>query len=456
MGTTLAVLLLFTLANVASAKDVTLCYCTEEIQKLNQKLQRHPIVSGCLLRGCCPDCSRDQEISWEVRINGPWTVTMRLSGVPSGRVINVDDVSHPWERAGLVITRSRTKITRIPRSTDESAVTAHLAVEWSGANHPTHGQRFPGAVVVNQLIGTKVVNSYRLSVTITQCRPISLFPPTSNNVRVSEVSAVAGISSKEPFALVTGAGSIQTDNLAADGDTTNVAVFSKGAAAWFGKGLSCPNRPCSWEVPRNPVLVVPIQVWIADKEIQAATQRALHQLRAANWIFEQNALGIVLEPQFRVVTSSRGRETIDAGCAHVQELTSSDWFRPGMLNAYFIHADGKPGSNCTLNRNVVYIGPRPHAETLAHEIGHAFGLPGHPEDNEECLTPCNLMREKKSECRTTLSLGQAFRMIFASQSQLNKNDVRNLPVSDCDVEATGPQCPPVGLGPNYQAEGLNP
>ena len=103
--------------------------------------------------------------------------------------------------------------------------------------------------------------------------------------------------------------------------------------------------------------------------------------------------------------------------------------------------------------NVTFIGGNANLATLAHEIGHAFGLrpgdQGGHTNNLQGFDENNVMWGGGSQARSHFSLGQAFRMNTQADewggTMLIANGLRPGPRRACPPQTTSDICPPLAL-----------
>jgi hypothetical protein len=263
---------------------------------------------------------------------------------------------------------------------------------------------------------------------------------------------------------------------AAGGCSSEIAVFATGNAM----ALSFPG----WTdrdgdihtITMKPIIDVPVSVWIANA---AATVRAPLEIANATWIYAQNKVGVQFVPTYHAVYSDPNAVAIiGKSCDSIGWIRSSAWYTPHTLNIYYVKnvtlppelarpgVEDAPGLTCDRfgdgsikgDANIIFISGRSgNLATLAHEIGHAFGLRpgtqgGHINVGDAFLKEFdsrNVMAGGGSPTRSHFSLGQAFRMNTQADewggTMLIANGLRPGPGRTCPPLTTSDICPPLAL-----------
>jgi len=189
----------------------------------------------------------------------------------------------------------------------------------------------------------------------------------------------------------------------------------------------------------KPIIDVPLSVWIANA---AAAEKAPLDVANATWIYRKNKVGVQFVPTYHLVsTEPRAVATIGKSCDSISWIRRSAWYTPNTLNIYYVENITPPpalaalpgaqhlhGLNCDRfgdgnikgDANITFIRTRANLASLAHEIGHAFGLRpgpqgGHTNNNVSGSGSNNVMWNDRyngrfADTRDHFSLGQAFRM----------------------------------------------
>jgi hypothetical protein len=268
-----------------------------------------------------------------------------------------------------------------------------------------------------------------------------------------------------------------TENLAvgkrdaARGCNTEIAVFASGNAM----ALSFPGWTDSdgdiHTITMKPIIDAAVSIWIADA---AAEVRAPLDIANATWIYAQNKVGVQFVPTYHLVDSDPNAvATIGTSCDSIGWIRRSEWYMPHALNIYYVKnitlppelaspgLQDTPGLTCDRfgdgsikgDANIIFVGGSANLATLAHEIGHAFGLrPGTQGGHTNGLKGFdsnNVMAGGGSSTRSHFSLGQAFRMNTQADewggTMLIANGLRPGPGRACPPLATSDMCPPLAL-----------
>jgi predicted Zn-dependent protease with MMP-like domain len=219
----------------------------------------------------------------------------------------------------------------------------------------------------------------------------------------------------------------------------------------------------------KPIIDVPVIVWIANR---AASDKAVDDMALANLLYEKNKVGVRFKPTHKNVSDNpdavriikEGIGTSDDGeyeCQNIRGLQESAFYVAKTLNVYYIRR-AITGRNCAIKSaitmvrgdgNITYIGTSANRATLAHELGHAFGLRpaddgGHTNPGDEHLPgfgPDNIMTGGGKSSRKHFSAGQVFRMNTHADrwggTMLINNGRRPGPGRNCPPSAENPKCP---------------
>jgi len=247
-----------------------------------------------------------------------------------------------------------------------------------------------------------------------------------------------------------------------------IAVLSKGNAMLLTtpepKWTNAPGDQRS--VTLEPIIDVPVMVWIVDPR---AADKAVDDMANARLIFEENRVGIDLKPVFKNVPAESADVLTDGivitgdgefKCRNLRQIQQSEFYVESALNVYYVRKRAITGRNCAItppkgDGNISFIGSAANRATLAHELGHAFGLrpvdDGGHTDGLPGFTSGNVMTGNGSEARDRFTAGQVFRMNTHKDrwggTMLIRNRQRSGPGIECPPQRTSEQCPPLEADP---------
>lgn len=266
-----------------------------------------------------------------------------------------------------------------------------------------------------------------------------------------------------------------------DARNSEIAVFSSRHAMLLETPVSTwSDKPGDVHSVRlQPVIQVPVTVWIADS---AAAARAVDEMNNANLLYMKNKVGLQFVPTYRdvsgnphaVVAIGKGIGVLPTGSreCRVEAVKENGFHTPKTLNVYYVSgnvaAGPFTGRNCAITRtpdecpgtrfrkgdaNVTYIGSQGNLATLAHELAHAFGLRPAPcgghTDGVAGFGPDNIMQGAGSPLRSHFSLGQVFRMNVHKDiwggTMLIENGLRAGPGRECPTDKASDTCPALEL-----------
>ena len=257
---------------------------------------------------------------------------------------------------------------------------------------------------------------------------------------------------------------------APSGCNSEIAVFAKENAM----ALSFPAWSDSDDIhtmTMKPIIDVPVSVWITNASMEV---RAPLDMANATWIYAQNKVGVQFIATYHLVSGdAKAVATIGKSCDSIGWIRRSAWYTPSTLNIYYVEniilppelarpgVLDVPGLNCDRfgdgrikgDANITFISGSSNLPTLAHELGHAFGLrPGSQGGHSNDLRgfdPSNVMWGGGSPTRSHFSLGQAFRMNTQADewggTMLIANGLRAGPGRTCPPLTTSDICPPLAL-----------
>jgi|RhiMethySRZTD1v2_1073278.scaffolds.fasta_scaffold17715_11 hypothetical protein len=222
-----------------------------------------------------------------------------------------------------------------------------------------------------------------------------------------------------------------------------VAVFSKKHAMKW-QSLNWTDQPGDVRtIKLDPLIDAALNIWVTnDADRLLAEQHA----QMAQKIFLDNRVGVRLVPKVQKLSDVPGApsdaiQIVNSGlvddnfleCSQLRAIRKQPFYVAKTLNVYYV---GRPftGRNCALKNldfgecptsaageftradaNITFIGAQANPTTLAHELGHAYGLRpqscgGHTSGPD---FPDNMMSTDVSTGtgpRNRLTLGQVFRM----------------------------------------------
>ena len=275
---------------------------------------------------------------------------------------------------------------------------------------------------------------------------------------------------KTTYERIWSAGEVQLPNLVpSESDClAEIAVFSeKHAMAYEVVKTWTSHSGDVHTITLVPPIMVPITVWATNEEDK---NRAKRDMDATTDRYAKNRTGIRFEPTYQNVPRDVVQKFTDSRCQAHTGIQNSGFYVPGRLNVYYFDEPDIVGQNCAIvevprrqgaddtickrpedmpppaDANIIYVGRKNINEaTLAHEIGHAFGLRpaicgGHTQAEETpefkgLFDRTNIMWAAGGNDREFFTLGQAFQMNMRSDrwggTMLIKNGLRSGPGLNC-------------------------
>jgi hypothetical protein len=234
--------------------------------------------------------------------------------------------------------------------------------------------------------------------------------------------------------------------MAPAGCNTELAIFTKNNAMKWETAVPWTNNLGDVHtVTLDPVIRPEVHIWVMD---DATAARAQTHIDKAIEIYRDNRVGVLFQPIIKKLSEVAtdpvaAAETVRSGIDPIwwdcldgpdtglSAIKAQPFYKANKLNVYYDdRAIG--GKNCAIKRtpglctysttqfppgdaNITFLGTAATLTTLAHELGHAYGLrPAKCKGHTEGVTGFgsdNLMCTGSS-CtnRSKLTLGQVFRM----------------------------------------------
>lgn len=258
---------------------------------------------------------------------------------------------------------------------------------------------------------------------------------------------------------------------------SEIAVFSKDHAMALQPGTWTDGRGDKQTVTLQPRVDVDVNVWVID---DAGYARADAETKRAHDLYIENRVGVTLRSTVRRLSQSTTPNALSVVNAatnafgtecYVTQLRTTDLYTANSVNVYYVNKTFT-GRNCAIQQvpnvctsnatqwpaadaNIIVIGTQGSSTTLAHEIGHAFGLRpaicgGHT-DQLQGFGPENIMHAGGGDERTKFTLGQVFRMNTQDDgwggTVLITDGDSARPRRSCPPNYTDARCPGLSIDP---------
>ena len=266
------------------------------------------------------------------------------------------------------------------------------------------------------------------------------------------------------------------------GCRSEIVILSTGNAMKLQERVAWTDKAGETRtVTLDPIIDVPVRVWITNGAGEATPRRDMDR---ANEIYKKNRVGVNFVPKYEDVSTDRGKvDAIKAGidatqdgadleCKDIKSIRSNEAIHAKKtLNVYYVDLPfANAGRNCAIMKtprsctstsadrkgdgNITYIGTGADRLTLAHELGHAFGLrPGPCGGHTTKLKPFtrnNVMWADPDDPNPDadhFTLGQVFRMNTQADkwggTMLIANGLRRGPGRRCPPRSVSDACPPL-------------
>ena len=455
------------------------------LQEFARVARLPPIPIGCEIIDCCPGCPGREAITWRIQLGGDSVESMviEFDGLPAGPAARrtLEGEGRWLDDQRLEIRPGLTTVRGLPRG---AGPRTPVAVPRIGRvrSDPTPAAEAARTFdfSVEQFVGLVRVNELRIRYGVIDCvRPpiapasdvinLTINPQTDNAVVLLDARRSGGCANDEVWR---GPGVIPIGNaLSSAGCPSEVAVFSNHHAMQLvDTSMVWTDLPIDkLTVPLAAPWQVPVAIFVVKGPYSAAGggngDAAHDEVARANDLYGPMNCGLAVQATVVDATANPSAPgLLTRKCSQAGSLRQQIGFAPGQINVYYIEdvkreepppgggTDSVRGAMCGLvlssppgdaNWNTILVSTLyKDAETLAHEIGHAFSLghanlvPGMPATNVMYGTGVG---------RNGFTEGQCFRVNVNKNSTLNLNGVRTGPIRMCADGTTLPTCPALTL-----------
>lgn len=491
-----AYLLLMVLAGVSSAGAYDQVaadrICLADVPRFDAQ---RPIPIGCEVIDCCPGCPGSGPIELRVNVDSRILAGAELTfeglGAEELRRVRVAGKARPrGERVRLAAGASR--VQGLVYDPSRKAPVARLRPILRPGAQTASSIR---GITLAQYLGPSLVNQFDWRFDIRPC-----FKPPPPTARPRDRLRIVGIAPGDEVVVMMDARTSRgcedgapasmkerifrssgttafVHNIMAPGSACNseIAVFSKKHAMALVPGTWTNTLGEERTVELQPPVEIAVNIWVIDDQ---AHDRADTEMNKASALYTDNMVGVVFKTTIRKLSASTTPDALavvnagtnDSGTeCHVTQLRTTDLYTPNTLNVYYVNKAFR-GRNCAIQQvpnlcttssaqwpaadaNVIFIGDGGSSTTLAHEIGHAFGLrpaecAGH---TDATFGDGNIMRAGGGDERNAFTLGQVFRMNTHDDewggSMLVANGVPGRAKRACLPNAWDARCPALKVNP---------
>lgn len=461
-----------------------------------------PIPVGCELVDCCPGCPGPGPIEWRIRFDSKLKTRaeLRFEGLPNGQIDKLE-ISGAAKRDGerILLRPGTARLGGIP--TDRSAPVAVGMLQVVPDEQGTRGvppRGLTDRILVEQFMGPFLVNRFIWTWVPGPC----IKPPKPPGIAEDRLK-IDAIAEGDDVKVMLDGRSI-SDGCRDGGTGTVERTFSSTGVTPLGNmlspGTSCRSEvavfskkhamklaPLTWTdypgdlrtVTLEPPINAALNVWITDEAYRTEAEEAAQKVQD---LFLENRVGVRLGWTVQNVAAVAGAppnavQIVNAGvaddlfadCLDLASIQAQPFYVANTLNVYYLN---KPwtGRNCAIkvvpgtcitspsgpfvkaDANITFIGRDSNPTTLAHELGHAYGIRpavcsgahvGPPDFGAD-----NIMFPSGSTStvpRTTLKLGQVFRMNIHSDgwggSMMLQNNATGRTPRSCFPHLFSAACP---------------
>ncbi len=457
-----------------------------------------PIVPGCELIGCCPECPGPWPIRWEVKtrtddrhVKGKHDnltkLEFRFQNLSKDAWSGLRVSGGDWNAANTALTISGSQATiygfRDPGE-DQRLPSAQLVLNFDKSSTQEFLQLNPApaglppdtvptrtiTIEIQQLIDRHLVNRISWEVEIFPCGDVGA---TFDEIQLQGFdaqhgNAIAQVDGERPSGVClddsqhSDVSPIRIPNLVSPTQCrSEVAIYSPDNAFALIEDITTWTAASDvLSVPLASLVEVPVRFWVLDPS-PAVKADIETQLGLANEAYCKHRAGIRFSALPPIDLTSDPGELLKYKLSmrdFCDRAALSPYFERDLLNVYYIPEgkldDGAPlGFFSTDHGNIIVIRYQEAPErTLAHEFGHALGLkhthvlkpdvfnegnPGY--DKTHGMPDSNNLMFSAGEW--DLTLGQVFRANVDSCSIINRYGWRTGPTRRCPHYLGDPTCP---------------
>jgi hypothetical protein len=485
-----AILLSSALPASAANWEITQSFCPEEIVLALSEQNVRPIPVGCEVVDCCPGCPKTDALDWRIRLEGPFakSVVLKFTNMPPSAFKNLEIKGNAklLDDSVVLISPGESRIVgfdlrrqdRPPTATpyfmiNQPAVRRVLAAS-KEKEYSTDVDEIK--LLIEQMLGPVIVNEFAINykIAFNDCDggevPLDDFVELDSNSggdravflvdgrRIAETGASACINDQ----VQRGSNMIAIGNMIRrQGCHEQTVVFSQD------DGMVSSRPPGGWtdiggnrqKITLPDLRLANMTFWIMRKPFEGTEQRASMDAFRANEVLNSSKCGIgyfLITPVSDQTNNPNTNDLLSSDCddrdppvENVPKcvcdslsgpLRSKIGFTQGHVNVYYLDDPaGLKGAFCS--DGILIVGATADNETLAHELGHSFGLKhtnmpepnlsvsvDYNDDGTADFSNSNIMWTNTTG-RDTFSEGQCYRMN----------------IDDCPDDAISDRCPWLGL-----------
>jgi len=474
--------------SLAARLDILNRICIDRVDVLPPVLEKpFKIPVGCEVIDCCPGCPGGGVMEWRIQVEAKVLegAELRFEGLSAEDLKQLRITGNAkLEGNRILVRRGMSTVGGLPALTAgtvpigsltpliDKAAAARLPSTQS-IIRPSPGDPDAGGVgdniTVQQFLGPFRVNSFRWRPIFYPCirpgvtagdqlRVRAIAGGDNVVVMMDSRTAAGGPGCTDDEVLRSTGASTFANILAASGCNAEIAVFATNNAMNFDTPVKTWTDSTSdiHTSSLQPIINMPVSVWIANN---AAAVQAVNDVANANLLYGQNKIGVQFTATYNNVSGNPNAvATIgNASCGAVAAIQGSAFYTANALNIYYVNG-AFTGENCARtvpvgDGNVSYLGTLANLASLAHEIGHAFGLrPAGQGGHTNGLAGFgnnNIMWGGGPATRDAFTLGQAFRMNTHTDgwggTMLINDGLRPGPGRACPPLTTSSICPALAL-----------
>jgi len=435
-----------------------------------------PIPIGCELVDCCPGCPAAGPLELRVEVDAKVLAgaDLRMEGMSSTQLRSLKiEGNAKVDGNRIVLGRGVSRIRGVPYKQGAPAAVAVLQPRIPGksARQPSGNFRaVTDQILVKQLLGPVTVNLFQWDFFIRPCFRPSNPPPTSDQLKIQGIAigddvvvmmdagvnagtsteCHDGVGEAEWLFKSTGTTAFPNNLVPLAGCNSEIAIFSKKHAMKWETAVPWTNSLGDVHtVTLDPIIKPDVNIWVVD---EATRIRAQQHFDTAKDLYINNRVGVEFVPHIQILSSVPGapadafnivKSGITANGVEclggidsngqpfgINKIQGQPFYVAKTLNIYYVD-QAFTGKNCAIkptpgicsidttafppgDANITYVGTGATETTLAHEIGHAYGLRsakchGHT-DGVPGFSASNIMFTGGSVPRTSFTPGQVFRM----------------------------------------------